>query len=360
MKICFINNLYGELSRGGAEQTIRTLIKALEAKGHSCKVIEASKAYERLSSLPKWRRFLHHAFSWADIFSYWRLKQRLDKGAFDLLWSHNLTGFGLLAFRALGKTKKIHTMHDVQFLHPSGLMIFGQEKIFNSLVARAYQFICSRLFPKDALLIFPSRWLHDTYQRYLPLKQNRKLIIKNPLSESIELEKKPNDVFTFLYLGQIEEHKGIRMLLRAFSKLKGEARLKIVGDGSLLPELKANNKDSRIDFAGHCNQAKEYIKQADCMVIPSICYENLPTVALEAASLKTPVIGSRLGGIGEAIGDERLLFDVNEESCLEKLNFAFNNSQELKKIAETARQNLSVPKVDEYLSTVGKAVDLIF
>lgn len=360
MKICFINNLYGAQSRGGAEQTIRTLIKALEARGHISNVIEASEAYERLSALPKWRRFLHYSFSWANLAAYWKLKRRLAKGSFDLIWSHNLTGFGLLAFRALGKAKKIHTLHDVQLLHPSGLLICGQEKVFNSLIARVYQFICAQLFPKDALVIFPSQWLHDIYERYVPLKSNRRLVIKNPLKNSQPNDKKINKVFTFLYLGQIEEHKGVRLLLNAFAKVDGAARLILVGDGSLLSELERANKDSRISFIGHCDQPLEYINQADCVVIPSICYENLPTVALEAAAVKTPVIGSRLGGISEAIGDQRLLFEPSEKACLEKLNFALKQNSELKKIATEAREHLSVPSVDEYLTTVAKAADITF
>jgi glycosyltransferase involved in cell wall biosynthesis len=45
--------------------------------------------------------------------------------------------------------------------------------------------------------------------------------------------------------------------------------------------------------------------RAEFLVVPSECYENFPVVVAEAFSLGLPVIGSRLGALGEIIRPEK-------------------------------------------------------
>jgi len=160
----------------------------------------------------------------------------------------------------------------------------------------------------------------------------------------------------FLYLGQIEEHKGILLLLKVFSKFADHSLI-IAGAGSLLKKLQSENKNSQIHFIGPYSDPYKLLQEADCLVIPSICYENLPTVALEAIRAKTPVIGSRLGGIGEVIGNDKLLFEPTEEDLKNKLEWIIANSDDLKKQAAIGRSQIQIPSVAEYLEAVIKYKD---
>ncbi len=353
MKICLINNRFSSHIRGGAERTIQALIAYLSELGHEVTVIEANQKYARFSAWPKWRRFLYHASSFLDLSSYNRLRRKIKRGNFDIVWTHNLIGFGLLAFRAFGNAKKIHTMHDIQLLHPSGLMMYGAERNIDTCIAKAYQFIVKSLFPKDALIIFPSEWLKTLYYERGFFKKNKSIILKNPL-EKISVKVTPPELFTFLYLGQVEEHKGVEMLLKAFCQLSLPCKLVIGGDGTILERLKKQYRNSRIIFLGGYEEPYSHLAKASCAVIPSICYENLPTVALEAARAETPVIGSNTGGVKESIGVSQLLFEPRVEDLLDLMRWVVTNPEQLKTLSAQGRASLSIPTTREYWERVSK------
>ena len=113
------------------------------------------------------------------------------------------------------------------------------------------------------------------------------------------------------YIGQIAQHKGVHVLMDAFLAIHAapeEAELHIYGDGSRWPEYtsflqqKAKNhpaiffKDS---FAA--SQVGNVLDSLDVLVVPSIWFENRPTVILEAFSRRKPVIVSDLGGMAEMV-----------------------------------------------------------
>ncbi len=110
----------------------------------------------------------------------------------------------------------------------------------------------------------------------------------------------------FLYVGQLEPHKGIMFLLDVFEKLNNEQGLAllIVGDGSLMPEVKKRAEGNpNIIVHGRVAREKlpEFYARAKATIFPSLVYENAPMVIAESLSCGTPVIASRLGGAPELI-----------------------------------------------------------
>jgi len=182
MKICFINNVYGEEIRGGAERIIKILSEYLKSQGHEVSIINCTERYKSFNSKSLWRRLFSHVFGFINIASYLNLRKKIKSGNFDLIWTHNLTGFGLISLLALGKAKKIHTCHDIQLLHPSGLLLYGQEQKLNTFIAKVYRSLVRLYFPKDVLVVFPSQWLANLHNQYSLFRTNKKLVIKNPLT----------------------------------------------------------------------------------------------------------------------------------------------------------------------------------
>jgi glycosyltransferase involved in cell wall biosynthesis len=131
----------------------------------------------------------------------------------------------------------------------------------------------------------------------------------------------------FLFVGAIEKHKGILILLELFKELRTvlDAKLIIVGAGSLtryVQEFIAKNSlGKNILLLNFVNDAKLYSLYANslALLLPSIWPENAPLVALEALSVGTPVIASNKGGLPE------ILRKVNKD-------FIFNNVEGLKQI----------------------------
>jgi glycosyltransferase involved in cell wall biosynthesis len=117
-----------------------------------------------------------------------------------------------------------------------------------------------------------------------------------------------------VFVGRLSEEKGIGVLLSAWSELKSDVRLKVVGDGPLAQQVaEAQKRDPRIQWLGH--RSREHVAalmgDATCLVMPSICYETFGRTIAEAYSRGTPVIASNRGAMSELVmpGQTGLLFD---------------------------------------------------
>jgi glycosyltransferase involved in cell wall biosynthesis len=131
------------------------------------------------------------------------------------------------------------------------------------------------------------------------------------------------------YIGQIAEHKGVDILMKAFKRIRADngtlPRLKIYGDTEQFPgftrKLRRLAADvDRITLEGVFRN--EDIAQIhaglDVLIVPSVWYENSPNVILEAFATGTPVIASRLGGMAELVQHETngLLFAPGDTADL--------------------------------------------
>ena len=132
---------------------------------------------------------------------------------------------------------------------------------------------------------------------------------------------------TILFVGRLVDRKGADDLIRAFSALNGkyrDARLEIVGDGpemnrlqELARELGVNDRTS---FLGTLTGRRLYERFANAYVfaMPSKTtkedVEGFGTVFLEAGLFGKPSIGTRSGGIPEAIRDNETGILVPEQN----------------------------------------------
>jgi len=340
MKICLINNIFQPVGRGGAETVSVAVVDALLAAGHHVTVIctaprvpiveqEARFKIYRLGGLCSYFhelgrmnavfRLVWHVADLFNLAAYFRLKKILLLETPEIVWTQNLMGIGYLAPFAIKavRARHIHTLHDVQLLHPSGLMLLGAESSLDGLFARLYQFFTRLFLAGIDTVISPSGWLMAEHTKRNFFKASKRLILPNPLAEVPDRLLAPpisydGDTYKFLYLGQIERHKGILFLAEAFSRwpLKS-AELTIAGDGSVLSELMVyaeKNPNLKILDRLKREDALALLARSDCLIVPSLCYENFPTVILEAKACGTPVLAARIGGISEMLSDDNSLF----------------------------------------------------
>tara|TARA_R110000868_G_scaffold410179_2_gene697478 strand:- start:3016 stop:4212 length:1197 start_codon:yes stop_codon:yes gene_type:complete len=110
---------------------------------------------------------------------------------------------------------------------------------------------------------------------------------------------------TFGFLGRITIEKGVERLAEAFGAMNSDARLVFGGriDDAMRGRLLAQAGGKAIDFLGFVSPT-DFFRTIDVLVVPSIWDDPLPTVILEAQTAGVPAIGSRRGGIGEAIGGD--------------------------------------------------------
>jgi len=83
------------------------------------------------------------------------------------------------------------------------------------------------------------------------------------------------------------------------------------------------------------------MREASCLVVPSICYENFPRTIVEAFACGLPVIASRLGAMAEIVsdGETGLLFEAgNAEDLARKMAWAEANPGALREMGANARR----------------------
>ncbi len=382
MKICIINNIYPPYHRGGAEQVVVQTVKGLRERGHSVVVITSTPEHDELVEEqgvkiyrinPKMSYFYTDAHTYG-IFSRirWHIENIWNRGVADavdqiienekpdVVHTHNLMGLSFLIPQKIRarRIRHVHTIHDVQLVEPSGMILKTKEHSFryHGPHTLLYSFITRKLFGSPEVVISPSKFLLDFYRARGFFGNSLCTVIRNPLTFSGEplYEKKANTKLTLLYVGQIEYHKGISILIDTLQKLASVPfELHIAGGGSLLPEVKKRTEHMPHVFVHgrvEKGELRELYKQAEITIVPSLCYENSPTVIFESFSFHTPVLASKIEGIAELIeeGKNGITFEAGSvKELLEKIQWCALHQHEL----EAMRKFITVPKTsnEEYV-----------
>lgn len=117
----------------------------------------------------------------------------------------------------------------------------------------------------------------------------------------------------YLYVGRISKEKGVDSFCKAITNLglKGIA----VGDGS--EKEKLEKEYSNIEFTGwkSSNEVKEYMKNARCLIFPSVWYETAGLTVLEAQSIGLPAIVNNNSAAREFVNKE-FVYNSDEELTL--------------------------------------------
>ena len=226
-------------------------------------------------------------------------------------------------------------------------------KMRANMMAKRSSFLRHMLDKVDVILA-PSRFLRKKFIHY-GIGKNRIFHLGHGINHRplISFSKEPLNKLRFGFVGNVSEHKGIRVLIRAFNKIKrDDASLSIFGpyDRAYLSKLRRELRtDSRITFYGPFDnrEISSVFSKIDVLICPSIWYENQPITILEALLAKTPIITSNLGGMAELVQDgvTGLLFEAgNPEDLSQKMVSLINNPQLLKKLSETPRQVKTIEK----------------
>lgn len=383
MKIGVFSNFYPPSTRGGAELIAKRIADELSRRGHDVFVLSTMPFSGFASLVPRltedhiervYRFFplnLYHLFSAHRVPFVWRLlwhfidlfgpipHTRIDRLLSDekpdVVLTHNLIGLGLRSARCIQekRIRHIHILHDVQLSIPSGVLLFGQEKhwLNNGWPRRRYERFVRRVIGHPDVVISPTKFLAQFYlERGFFQKTLMKMLPNStpkPLSTALRSATHLNQPIRFLFVGQLESHKGILLLLQAFTRLDFSCELHLAGDGTLAEEIAQHIKHHKNVFSHgfiSLEHIKRLIAQSDAVILPSLCYENSPTVIYESFQIGTPIIASRIGGIPEIVTDQvnGLLVEPGSIDSLvnamnvfaQKREYFWNQQTKIRKMAE--------------------------
>ncbi len=211
---------------------------------------------------------------------------------------------------------------------------------------------CMDALNRADLVIAPSRFIKRKYQehglkkaRYSDYGMNK--FQPRPLSK---------DKLRFAFIGTPVRHKGLHVLLRAWSLLqpglKG-AELLLFGDIDRQPYysrqvrvLMEGLEGVREMGAFKNTQLPEVMSGFEVLVVPSIWYENSPLVIHEAFIARRPVIASDIGGMKELLEKGGgLCFGVGDHEDLAEKMSRFIDDREL--VERTGDEVPEVKSVEE-------------
>jgi phosphatidylinositol alpha-1,6-mannosyltransferase len=154
---------------------------------------------------------------------------------------------------------------------------------------------------------------------------------------------------------RIVKSKGIDIVLRALKILEEKGiryRYIVAGSGSERPHLESLVNElgikSKVQFCGYIDDERKwsYYRMADVFVMPSrvnprLSHEGFGLTFIEAAAFGIPGVGTRAGGIPDAIvhGETGLLVaPESPEELAQALIFLYQNPEKRKEIGKAAME----------------------
>jgi len=355
MHVMLCYSIYPPIQAGGAELIVSNLATGLVRRGHRVTVVstcgpqmepyptEQQDGVEVVRFFPPNRYWLFERDGRRGLDKLrWHARDAWNRGAArqlgslmrryapDLVHTHGVEGFSPALWQTVRNhgLPLVHTAHDYYMICPRALMLTRNLNICAApgLACRtrsAWYLRCAR-----AIDVFcsPSRFLLDTHLAG-GLAVPHSAVVPNGIPmpdgapKTFNLD--PRQPLRLLFAGRLTPEKGVRVVIDAMRHVPAghPVELTIAGRGPLADEAGiAAQFDPRITFAGYVSGAAKAraFATADCLLLPSLWYENAPTVILEAASHRLPVIASRMGAIPEFVHHDRngLLFEPGNPAAL--------------------------------------------
>jgi glycosyltransferase involved in cell wall biosynthesis len=243
-----------------------------------------------------------------------RLLKEIYHEPYDVIHFNNVSLMGAPVLYRYGKGLKIATLHEHWMLCPLSTLFKYGRKICHRKNCFFCMLVCKKppqwwrwsgLLRREvehiAAFLSPSLFLkklHEEQGFTRPIFHLPNII--GPSSEGC-MQKNRRNGDHFLFAGRIEFTKGVQELIPSF-RTGAFGRLVIAGDGTYRRDLKRLAGSSpHIEFVGYLGRSKlqELYRKAIATIVPSICYDNQPTVILDSFSEGVPVVSRDFAGHGE-------------------------------------------------------------
>ena len=308
---------------GGEDTVVANEKKMLEEHGH--KVVLYSRNNSEIKEMSKLQKL---QLPFTTIFNprtYKEIKQLIKKENIDVVHVHNtlnlISPAVYYAARAM-KVPVVQTIHNFRLLCP-GATFYRDGHICEECVKYglkcAVKHGCYRDSRAQTLVCVISTMFHrftGIYGKinYICLTEfNKGKLLQLKQIKENQVFVKPNFTYEpvnkneqgefYLFIGRIEEAKGIPILMEAFKKMPAR-HLKIAGMGTMFEQYK-KQKTANIEFLGHLQRSKiqQLLRSTKAVVVTSQLYETFGMIVIEAFASGVPVIVGDIGNVGALVDD---------------------------------------------------------
>ena len=296
---------YGYPHPGGVNEHVRYTYEGLRALGHDAWIITSKYGKQTEDEGHIIRLGTGWAFpangSVGRVTLGWRFKEQarelLEEQSFDILHFHEpFVPFLSLVVLGLSSSVNVATFHAFGGFSPSywiGSRFAGQ-------LARPLH---GRIAVSSAARHFIARYFPGEY-RIIP---NGVLIER--FADAQPYEELRDGTLNILFVGRLEERKGLIHLLRAYHRLRKrhvDARLLVAGAGPKMREYRrfAGLRGIRdVEFLGRVSDEEKarYFASADIFCAPNTGQESFGIVLLEAMAAGVPLVASDIHGFKQVV-----------------------------------------------------------
>ena len=370
---------------GGAEIFVRRLVEGLVASGDSVEVIRAASASDQqietsdgvdIYSEPVkniYLPFTEHRSApvrgiWHAVEDWQRSTElvaaRIEAFKPDVLHSNNLSGLTTAVWKAASdhSIPIVHTLHDYYLTCPRCSRFSNGRTCAQTCISCKILTVNRRSATKhlSAVVGVSQRILdiHTELGLFTDTPLRRVIRHASALAPVVPGSERPAGTLTLGFIGRLTEEKGIYNLVKAVAELPPDAvRLLIAGaaDTETRKQLRALAPEAQIEFLGFV-APETFYRQIDVVVIPPIWEEPGPIVVADAQAAGKPFLGTRFGGIPEAVarGAVGWLTAPDPDSLAESIRQLLSNPAEItamvSKLASTTSQYTFPSVVSEYRS----------
>lgn len=327
-KVLIVHNYYQ--IPGGEDTVVANEKKLLEDHGHE--VVLYTRHNSELKTFSKVQKLLLPISTVFSFRTYREVKALIQKEKIDVVHVHNtlnLISPSVYYAAFCSRVPVVQTIHNFRLLCP-GATFFRDGHICEDCVTQglscAVKHKCYRGSRVQTLACVISTQIHrflGTYKKlnYICLTEfNKEKLLQLKQIQAEQVFVKPNFVEAakeivphdkrkkqFIYVGRLDKLKGVDLLLKAWETFsKEDYHLVICGTGPMeewCKEYTKNHQLKNVELKGFVDNenAKRLIGESLALILPTQWYEGFPMTILEAYSTGTPVIGSRIGNVGNLV-----------------------------------------------------------
>ena len=327
-KVLIVHNYYQ--IPGGEDTVVANEKKMLEDHGHE--VVLYIRHNSELKELSKLQKILLPVNTIFNFQTYREVKKIIKEQKINLVHVHNtlnLVSPSVYYAAFACHVPVVQTVHNFRLLCP-GATFFRDGHVCEECLSKglicAVKHKCYRGSRVQTLACVISTLIHrmiGTYgkinyicltefnkEKLLNLKQikEEKIFVKpnfvEAVRELVPYEKRKDQ---FVYVGRLEEIKGMDILLKAWKHLGEQAPMLLMcGKGPLeewCQDFIEENHLANVEMLGFVpnEQVRKFVGESKALVLPTQVYEGFPMTIAEAYAAGTPVIGSDLGNTGSLI-----------------------------------------------------------